>query len=61
MSQAATNTRSLLDAIPDPELLRDRLANIHSEAALLRALLRLAERAARRRERMEVGCVDEQP
>jgi hypothetical protein len=51
MSHDATGSSSSpLDTIPDPELVRDRLAAIHREAALLRALLRLAERDARRRQ-----------
>jgi hypothetical protein len=41
---------SPLDYVPDPELVRDRLSQLFAEAALLRSLLRLAERKERLKE-----------
>jgi hypothetical protein len=44
-----TTAASPLDTVPDPEEIRDRLAEIHGEARLLRRLLRLAVDADRER------------
>jgi hypothetical protein len=41
----------LVHGLPAPREVRDRLADVLREAELLRALLRLSERAARYRER----------
>ena len=38
---------TLLESIPDPDTVRDWLATAIREAALLRSLLRVAERKAR--------------
>jgi hypothetical protein len=46
-----TDTRSLTDAIPPPEKVRQELAQRLREAAVLRQLLRLSERAERERQR----------
>jgi hypothetical protein len=39
-------------AVPDPEALRDRLAVVLTEAALLRAQIRVSERLRKERERL---------
>jgi len=44
-----TLDKPLLDILPEPEAVRDRLGDILREAKLLRALLRLSERAERYR------------
>lgn len=43
---------TLLQAIPDPAAVRNRLAQIACERALLRALLRLSQRKEQARERL---------
>lgn len=45
-----TQDTSLIDRIPDPEEVRTRLVACTKEAAVLRELLRVAERAKRERE-----------
>ena len=47
----ATATTPLIDAIPEPGLIRQRLAHLMREQDLLRALLRVAERKQREQER----------
>jgi hypothetical protein len=39
----------ILQGLPDPERIRDRLAHLFAEANLLRSLLRVAERVAGRK------------
>jgi hypothetical protein len=39
--------RSLLDSIPSPDSIRDRLTRLFAEARLLRSLLRLSESKSR--------------
>jgi hypothetical protein len=41
--------QSPLDSIPDPERIRDRLAELFAEAKLLRRLLRLSQAARHER------------
>ena len=41
----------LIDVIPSPVMVRERLTTTLRELALLRSLLRLSERAAKERER----------
>jgi hypothetical protein len=47
MGTAQRPVTSAFEAIPDPDAVKARLANIAAEARLLRPLLRLAERKAR--------------
>ena len=42
----------ILDSIPDPQTIRHRLAVAVTEAALLRAQLRISLRSARERDRL---------
>ena len=42
----------LLQSIPAPEVIRDRLAQLASERLLLKALLRLSQRKDQARERL---------
>jgi hypothetical protein len=42
---------ALIDTIPDPEAIRQRLSEITREAALLRTLLRASERKAQQIQR----------
>jgi hypothetical protein len=42
MHAAATPSPHILDALPDPENIRDRLTTLFVEARLLRRLLRVA-------------------
>jgi len=42
-----TDSLNPIDLIPEPETVRQRLADLFVEAKLLRALLRLAERKVR--------------
>ena len=44
-----SDARDLIEHIPDPESVRARLADLFAEAAMLRALLRLAERKSQYR------------
>ena len=48
-NSTATANGRLLDQLPDPEVVRTRLAACTQEASMLRALLRLAERTKRQR------------
>jgi hypothetical protein len=50
MSQIPPKQQSLLDEIPTPRTIRQRLGEMLREARLLRSMLRLAERAERERE-----------
>jgi hypothetical protein len=47
-----TDPPPLLDSIPDPETIRHRLAAVVTEAALLRAQLKVSVRSAQARERL---------
>jgi hypothetical protein len=47
--------QSAFEAIPDPEVVRERLSQIAAEARLLRPLLKLAERKAREQERLRAS------
>jgi hypothetical protein len=53
MTETTTNTTSKsaspLEAIPDPQVIRARLGECLRETAMLRSLLRVAERAAKGR------------
>jgi hypothetical protein len=46
--------RSFIENIPSPEAVRDRLAQLTRERALLRALLRLAQRKQQAAERAQL-------
>ena len=46
-------TTSVLEVIPRPEEIRNRLAAVVTEATLLRKLLRVSEEQQRARERLE--------
>ncbi len=56
MPAAEKTTRSPVESIPEPEVIRGRLAELAAEARDLRTLLRVAERQAaeRGRRRQEV-------
>jgi len=45
----------LIEQIPDPTVVRDRLAHALREVNLLRQMLRLAERAAKDRRQGHIG------
>jgi hypothetical protein len=53
-----TQDTSLIDRIPDPEEVRSRLVACTKEAAVLRELLRVAERAKRERESLRTVGVN---
>jgi hypothetical protein len=46
---SATDNQSLLDKIPDPDEIRQRLADNLQESRLLRSMLRVAEKVSRER------------
>ena len=50
-----TQGTHLIDRIPDPEEVRSRLVACTKEAAVLRELLRVAERAKREREALRAS------
>jgi hypothetical protein len=52
----STQTRSIADEIPDPDTLRKRLSMALREAALLRQLLRVSERAVRERQQRDLSA-----
>ena len=54
-----THSPNLIERIPDPEEVRDRLVACTKEAAVLRDLLRVAERAKRDREGLQARRADE--
>ena len=47
MGTAELEAKSLTEQIPNPEIIRQRLADNLQESRLLRQLLRVAERAAK--------------
>lgn len=49
MHKLDPTTPQIVQNLPDPESVRDRLAHLFAEANLLRSLLRLSERAVRQR------------
>jgi hypothetical protein len=54
MSTADLPGAPLIECIPDPERIRDRLSQLFAEARLLRSLLRVAEQRRRQSQRQEV-------